>query len=148
LIELGRQIGVKPILEFWGHSPFFTLGQAMMVCSLANDPDVQILADVYHLYRGGSGFEGLKMLRGNVIEIFHMNDFLSSIPREQQTDKDRVYPGDGDAPLKQILTDLAQMGGPKVLSLELFNPEYYKQDPFQVAKKGLEKMKDQVSLIL
>ena len=147
MLELGRQTGIKPILEFWGHSCFSTLGQAMMVCALANDPDVQILADVYHMYRGGSGFEGLKMLRGNVIEIFHMNDYVLTVPREQQADKDRVYPGDGAAPMKQILTDLAQMGGTKVLSLELFNPEYYKQDPLLVAKTGLEKMKAQITML-
>ena len=32
-------------------------------------------------------------------------------------------------------------GGRKVLSLELFNKDYYAQDPLQVAKTGLEKMK-------
>lgn len=147
VIELGRQTGVMPVLEFWGHSPFSTLGQAMLVCAVANDPDVHILADVYHMFRGGAGFEALGMLRGDVIEIFHMNDYVLSIPREQQMDKDRVYPGDGNAPLKQILTDLSQMGGTKVLSLELFNPEYYKQDPYMVAKTGLQKMKAQVDLV-
>lgn len=147
VIDLGRQTGVMPVLEFWGHSPLSTLGQAMMVCAAANDPDVHILADVYHMFRGGTEFEALKMLRGNIIEIFHMNDYLLTIPREQQMDKDRVYPGDGDAPMRQILTDLAQMGGTKVLSLELFNQEYYKQDPYLVAKTGLDKMKAQVDLV-
>lgn len=142
LIELGRKTGVMPQLEFWGHSPaFFHLGQAMMVAAIADDPEVHILADVYHMFRGGSGFDILKMLRGNVLEIFHMNDFVTSIPREQQADKDRVYPGDGSAPMKQILTDLSNMGGTKVLSIELFNPDYWKQDPNVVAKTGLDKMK-------
>lgn len=148
MIELGRQTGVMPQLEFWGHSQtLFHLGQAMMIAAVANDPEVHILADIYHMFRGGSGFDALKMLRGNVIEIFHMNDYVSSIPREQQTDKDRVYPGDGSAPMKQILTDLLNMGGTKVLSIELFNPDYWKQDPYQVAKIGLEKMKTLVRSI-
>jgi len=142
LIDLGRKSGVMPQLEFWGASgTLFQLGQALMVAASANDPDVRILADAYHMFRGNSGFEGLKMLNGNLIEIFHMNDYPGTIPREQQNDSDRVFPGDGVAPLKQILTDLRNMGGVKVLSLELFNPEYYKQDPFSVAKTGLEKMK-------
>jgi len=33
------------------------------------------------------------------------------------------------------------MGGTKVLSLELFNETYWKQDALQVAKTGLQKMK-------
>ena len=142
LLNLGRQIGVMPILEFWGASKLLSnIGQAMMICSVANDPDVKILADVYHMFRGNSGYESLKMLRGNVIEVFHMNDFVASIPREEQKDSDRVYPGDGVAPMKQILTDLMEMGGTKILSLELFNEEYWKQDALQVAQTGLRKMK-------
>jgi sugar phosphate isomerase/epimerase len=148
IIELGRQTGVMPQLEFWGHSPaLFHLGQAMMIAAIADDPEVHILADVYHMFRGSSGFDSLKMLRGNVIEIFHMNDYITSIPREQQSDKDRVYPGDGSAPMHQILTDLSNMGGTKVLSIELFNPDYWQQDPYQVAKTGLDKMKTLVRTI-
>jgi 2-keto-myo-inositol isomerase len=119
-----------------------------MAVAVANDPGVRILADVYHLYRGNSGFESLKMLDGNLIEIFHMNDYPGDIPREKMEDKDRVYPGDGVAPLKDIVADLKEMGGEKILSLELFNREYWKQDPFQVAKTGLEKMRKAVGAVI
>ncbi|WP_163378177.1 sugar phosphate isomerase/epimerase family protein [Cyclobacterium sp. SYSU L10401] len=146
LLELGKRTGVMPQLEFWGaFAPFHHLGQVLMVAAVANDPDTRILPDVYHLYRGGSGFEGLKLINGNAIEIFHMNDYPGDIPREKQQDKDRVYPGDGIAPLKQIITDLKEMGGDKVLSLELFNPGYWEKDPLEVAKTGLKKMKQAVS---
>jgi 2-keto-myo-inositol isomerase len=145
LIALGRETGVTPQLEFWGASRFFHLGQVLMASAVANDPGVRILADVYHLHRGGSGFEGLKMIDGSLIEIFHMNDYPGSIPREKLEDKDRVYPGDGVAPLKQVLTDLRNMKGPKILSLELFNREYWSQDPLLVAKTGLEKMRKALS---
>jgi sugar phosphate isomerase/epimerase len=145
LLDLGRKTGVMPQLEFWGASgAMWHLGQVLMVAAAANDPDVRILADVYHLFRGGSGFEGLKMLNGELIEIFHVNDFISTIPREKQKDSDRVYPGDGVAPLKDILTTLKNMGGSKVLSIELFNEEYYKQKPSVVAATALRKLKDLV----
>jgi len=39
------------------------------------------------------------------------------------------------------LKTLHGLGFCGVLSLELFNPEYYKQDPFEVAKTGLARMK-------
>lgn len=146
LLDLGRQTGVMPQLEFWGSSPvFYSMGQALMAASAANDPDVKILPDVYHLFRGNSGFECLKMVNGNLIDVIHFNDYPSSIPREEQKDKDRLYPGDGIAPLKQILKDLSNMGGTKILSLELFNPEYWKNDPLSIAKTGLEKMRKVVA---
>lgn len=147
LLDLGRETGVKPLIEFWGGSPvFYHFGQALMACAAANDPDVNILPDVYHLFRGGSNFDCLKMVNGKLIDVIHINDYPSTVPREQQNDGHRVYPGDGAAPYKQIITDLANMGGTKVLSLELFNDAYWKQDALTVCKTGLEKMKKVVEL--
>lgn len=142
LLDLGRKTGVMPQLEFWGAFPsFFHLGQAMAVAAAADDKDAKILADVYHLFRGGSGFEGMKMLDGHTIDIFHMNDFPADIPRTEQQDKDRVMPGDGGAPMQELADTLKSKGKPIILSLELFNPTYYAMDAEVVVKEGLEKMK-------
>ncbi len=148
LLALGRKTGVMPQLEFWGASPVvWHLGQTLMIAAAANDSDVRILPDVYHLFRGDSGFEGLKMLNGKMIEIFHMNDYPGTKPRTEQVDGDRVFPGDGVAPLVQILSDLKNMGGEKVLSLELFNRGYWERDPLEVARTGIQKMKSLVKSI-
>ena len=148
LIELGHETGVMPHLEFWGVSNvLYHLGQALMIAAIANHPDVHLLPDVYHLFRGNSGYEGLKMLSGNFIEVFHMNDFVSDISRKEQEDSDRVYPGDGAAPMKDILSTLSSMGGTKVLSVELFNPEYWENDANKVATTALKKMKDLVASV-
>lgn len=148
-LELGRKYGVMPQLEFWGASgTLYNLGQALAIAAAANDPDARVLPDVYHLFRGGSGFNGLKLVNGNAIEVVHINDYPANKPVNEQTDADRVYPGDGAAPLKQILSDLKAMGGTKVLSLELFNKTYWQQEALQVAKTGLEKVKKVVGEVL
>ncbi len=142
LLELGRKTGVMPQLEFWGAFPsFYHLGQALAVAAAADDADAKILADVYHLFRGGSGFEGMKLLDGHAIDIFHMNDFPADIPRTEQQDKDRVFPGDGAAPMLELANTLKSKGGQIILSLELFNPTYYAMDASYVITTGLEKMK-------
>lgn len=41
----------------------------------------------------------------------------------------------------KLLRDLLALEFRGVLSLELFNREYWKQDAFQVARTGLEKMR-------
>jgi sugar phosphate isomerase/epimerase len=74
-----------------------------------------------------------------------MNDYPADPPRATIGDKDRVYPGDGVAPLTTILKSLFAVGFAGTLSLELFNPEYWKQDPLLVARTGLEKMKAAVA---
>jgi 2-keto-myo-inositol isomerase len=146
ILALGRKYNVMPQLEFWGASgTLYNLGQALAIAAAANDPDARILPDVYHLFRGGSGFNGLKLVNGRAIEIIHINDYPADKPVAEQNDSDRIFPGDGAAPLHQILADLKAIGGTKVLSLELFNQEYWKQDALAVAKTGLEKIKKLVN---
>jgi len=142
LLEIGDQIGVVPQLEIWGSSKnLHRLGQAMFVAVESGHPKACLLPDVYHIYKGGSDFNGLKLLSAQAIHVFHLNDYPAQPPRETITDRDRVYPGDGIAPLTQILRDLHANGSGMVLSLELFNPTYWQQDPLEVAKTGLSKMK-------
>ena len=70
-----------------------------------------MLADVYHLYKGGSDFTGLKSARAqSSMHVCHMNDYPAKPPRDVIADKDRVYPGDGVAPLVDILRRSAKLG--------------------------------------
>lgn len=141
LLELGDTMSVVPQVEIWGFSSNLSkLGEGAMVAIETGHPKACILADVYHLYKGGSGFHCLPLLSGVGMQVFHMNDY-PDLKRDKINDKDRVYPGDGVAPLAKIIQHLHAAGFQGVLSLELFNPEYYKQDALVVAKTGLQKMK-------
>jgi sugar phosphate isomerase/epimerase len=69
-----------------------------------------------------------------------VNDYPTDPPREKVTDAYRVYPGDGSAPLVTLMHDLQAIGFSGMLSLELFNREYWKLDALTVARTGREKM--------
>ncbi len=141
LLEIGDGFGVTPIVEVWGFSkPISRLGEAAFVAIESGHPKAAILADVYHLHKGGSDFGGLHLLGPDSIPVLHMNDY-PDLPREKLNDADRVYPGDGVAPLKGIFRTLHALGFRVNLSLELFNREYWKLDAPTVARTGLEKMK-------
>jgi sugar phosphate isomerase/epimerase len=149
LLELGDQMGVVPQVEVWGFSRTLgRLGEAALVAMEADHPSACILADVYHLHRGGSALRGISLLAPRALQVLHFNDYPADPPREKLTDADRVYPGDGVAPLKALLQDLATGGFRVMLSLELFNRKYWSQDPLQVARTGLEKMKSVVQASL
>ncbi len=146
LLEVGRQTGVTPQLEVWGFSENLSrLGETALVAIESKHPDACILPDVYHLYKGGSDFAGLELIDGGAIPCFHMNDYPADPPRESISDRDRVYPGDGVAPLTYILQTLVSTGFNGVLSLELFNPGYWEQDAAVVVETGLAKMKAAVA---
>lgn len=142
LVEIGVKMEVIPQLEVWGFSQnLFQLSQVLYVAAACGHPETRLLLDAYHLHKGGSDFDGLKLIRGDKMEIFHINDYPAEPDRKEIADKDRVYPGDGVAPLNQILQDLHKEKGTTVLSLELFNREYWAQPAEEVAKTGLAKMK-------
>jgi sugar phosphate isomerase/epimerase len=141
LLELGEQHRVIPLVEVWGFSKNLSrLGEGALIAMESGHPDACILADSYHLYKGGSPLSALRALNGEMLPLFHINDY-PNIPRETITDADRVYPGDGIAPLEALFHTLRRIGFDGVLSLELFNAEYYQQDPLQVARTGLEKLR-------
>lgn len=142
LLEIGDRMDVIPQVELWGFTAAMNkLGECVQVAVDADHPKACVLADVYHVFKGGSGWQGFRLLNAGALGVFHMNDYPKDLPRERIVDAQRVFPGDGIAPLTPLLKDLYAIGFRGMLSLELFNPDYYKQDAFEVAKTGLAKMR-------
>lgn len=140
LLDIGmKEYDIIPSLVFVKMFPLKTLGQAVAVALDADHPQAKVIPDVFHMYISGGGFNGLKQLNGDMIAIFQFNDAPKGMAREEMTDKDRVYPGDGILPLPSILKDLYATGYRGCISLELYNPTYHQQNLLNVAKTGLEK---------
>jgi 2-keto-myo-inositol isomerase len=145
LLELGDQFGVVPQAEIWGFSKSLNkLSVGAMIAVESGHPKACVLPDVFHLYKGGSDFRGIRLLSANAMHNFHLNDYPASPARDKASDADRVYPGDGVAPLEQLFRDLRDIGYKGALSIELFNRDLWKQDPQVVATTGLKKLKDVV----
>jgi len=141
LIEMGiNDYGVIPALNFLQFLPHNQrIGQASAIALNADHPQAKIIPDTFHMYVGGSGWNGLKHINGSFIAIFQINDVPADPPREELEDSDRIYPGDGILPLDEILKDLKATGFDEFVSLQLFNPNYWEQDPNEVARTGLRK---------
>ena len=146
LLEVGDATGVIPQLEVWGFSANLSrLGESVAACVEASHPKACLLPDVYHIFKGGSDFGGLALLHDDAIQVFHMNDYPAQPSREEMNDSHRVYPGEGIAPLSDILNMIGGNSRSVALSLELFNRDYWEQDALEVAKTGLTKMKAAVT---
>jgi 2-keto-myo-inositol isomerase len=141
VLEIGlKEFNIHPALVFVKYQPVKTMGQAMGIAMDANHSQAMIIPDTYHMYISEGGFEGLKMISGNSIAIFQFGDVPSSPAAiEELGDQHRVYPGDGILPLPQILKDLKATGFKGCVSLELYNPNYWKEDLQKVAETGLRK---------
>ena len=141
VLDLGKKMGVRPLLEYWGHSVnLFRLEDALEVVRLTGRDDAAILADVYHTYRGGGSFDAYRKLSAKLLPVLHVNDYPSYPYREQLKDPDRVWPGDGNAPWRKILSDLEAVGADPWLSIELFNPAYWRTWPVKTLSVGFGKL--------
>jgi len=146
VLELGDTTGVVPILEMWGFTKNMSkVSEVLYIAMESRHPSAKVLLDIYHLYRGHTSLETLHLLNPVAVDILHMNDYTANFPYQTITDADRVYPGDGVAPYKTILSALARTDQPLVLSCEVFNKIYYAQDALIVAKTALSKMKTVVA---
>jgi sugar phosphate isomerase/epimerase len=142
LLEVGAKAGVAPQLEVWGASKtLHTLAEAAHIAIASGHPMACVLADVYHLHKGGSPFGGVRLLSRSALQCFHVNDYPGDVPVETLNDGQRVYPGDGAAPLSELFRDLRAIGFSGALSIELFNRDYWKLDAATVVKTALEKLK-------
>jgi sugar phosphate isomerase/epimerase len=143
LCDLGDEMGIVPIVEVWGFSRTIgKLSEGAFVAIQSGHPKASILADIYHLYKGGSDYNGLRLLNRQAIQIMHFNDYPNAPARAEIKDEHRIFPGDGVAPTTEILKIVSAMGNPPcILSLELFNRQYWKLDPMVCAKTGIDKMK-------
>lgn len=145
LLEAGKPRGIVPQLELWGFARVLSkLSEVAYVVVESGHPQACLLADSYHLYKGGSDFASLRCLSGQSMHVFHINDYPAQPDRQQITDAHRVLPGDGVAPLTVLFSTLGSIGFRGMLSLEIFNRDYWNQDPLFVARTGLEKTREAV----
>jgi 2-keto-myo-inositol isomerase len=142
LLEVSLEYGVPASVEFLGFvKGINTLQDAWAICGGTGMSEATITPDAWHMFRGDSNFGLLAEIPGDHISCFHWNDATATPPRVEQNDSHRVFPLDGIMELKPIADMLRQKDWHGALSLELFNPEYWKRDPREVAREGLEKMR-------
>jgi 2-keto-myo-inositol isomerase len=142
LLEVSLDFGVPASVEFLGFvKDINTLEDAWEICGGTGMSEATITPDAWHMFRGDSDFSLLDEIPGDHISCFHWNDAVNTPPRVEQNDSHRVFPTDGIMDLKALADALRKKDWHGALSLELFNPEYWKRDPLEVAREGLEKMR-------
>jgi 2-keto-myo-inositol isomerase len=125
IVKLSDQTGVIPILELWGHGALSQLAEGAYITIATGHPSATMLLDFYHLYRGGNPWKTLDHINCSKLPVFHINDFPGNPTREQLKDSDRVFPGDGICPFKELIPKLYKAGFRGGFSVELFNQGYW-----------------------
>ena len=137
LADISEPYGVGLAFEFLGQTDCSvqTLDLAKKVVDEVDRNSVGLVIDSFHFYAGNSSFDAIDQLNPSKLFIFHIND-AENLPKDQLTDAQRLYPGAGILPLAELKAHFDKIGYDKMASIEIFRPEYWDQDPFEVAKKA------------
>ena len=114
---LGFVDGIKNVASAWA------------IASGTGDPRATVVADVFHMIRGGGSVDDLLQLTGDRLANFHINDVPAQPDPLTQKDEDRVMVGEGIADLPRVIANLRTIGYRGPLSLELFNRDLWEEDP-------------------
>ncbi len=148
-LEMGEKMGVQPLLELWGTHPVLgPLSHGIYVTVAAGRPDASLLLDVFHLYKSGTPFTAFTQINGASLHVMHLNDYPQASDPSTLNDSNRIYPGDGVAPLREIFRDLRDSGFRGYFSLELFNKEYWGKSADDNLKTAMEKIRATVRAAL
>ncbi len=137
LADIAEKHNVGLAFEFLGQADCSvqTLDLDKKIIERVNRENVGLVIDTFHFYAGNSTFEAIETLNPEKLFIFHIND-AEDLPKADLTDAHRLYPGTGILPIREIKERFDRIGYDRMVSIEIFRPEYWNQDPFEVARKA------------
>ncbi len=137
LADIAARYNVKLAFEFLGQMDCSvqTLDFAKELVEKVGRDKVGLVLDSFHFYAGNSSFAALDALKAEKLFIFHIND-AEELPRAELQDHHRLLPGLGILPLQDILRGLQRIGYDGVVSVEIFRPEYWQRDPYELAQEA------------
>ncbi|HXH70661.1 MAG TPA: sugar phosphate isomerase/epimerase [Pyrinomonadaceae bacterium] len=133
--DIAEKHNVSLAFEFLGQTDCSvqTLDFCKEIVEKVNRKNIGLVIDTFHFYAGNSSFEAIETLNPEKLFIFHIND-AENLPKEKLTDAHRLYPGLGILPIKEIKERFDKIGYDRMVSIEIFRPEYWNADPFEVAR--------------
>ena len=137
LCDIAAEHGVALAFEFLGQPDCSvpTLDLADEIVRTTARDNLGLVIDSFHFYAGGSNVQMIEKLDPRLIYIFHIND-AEDLPRAQLEDRHRLLPGLGILPLREMMQAFKKIGYDDVASVEIFRPEYWERDPFELAREA------------
>jgi sugar phosphate isomerase/epimerase len=117
--------GLRCVLEFipiWGIKD---LGMAWQILQIADRPNTALAFDFWHYIRGGRDDALLRSIPGNRIAYIQVTDAEAKLPTGRSLEQDclfnRLQPGEGGFPIKEMLDILWEIGGTERIGPEVFS---------------------------
>jgi len=106
LVQAARPYGIRPVVEFMAYRSVRTLDDAAAV--VAGSGGGGILIDALHVQRCGVSLDALRALKPALVTYVQLCDAPAAAPADEiaEARSGRLLPGDGELPLRELLTAL------------------------------------------
>lgn len=136
--DIAARHGVRFALELQSPAAQFkTLASVREVVALAEHPSCGLLLDTYHIQRTTGGLRDYEDIGLNEIVYVQYSD-VPDAPLPTGTPIDRLPPGRGTVPFREVFRVLATRGYTGYLSYEAPNPAAWQRPPEAVAREAAE----------
>lgn len=141
LCRLAQSYRVRVGLEFSGFAEQVKdVATAWRVVEQAGLDNGGLVIDTFHFHKGGSTVEMMEPLPGDRIFLVQIAD-CPELPKHEMQNRHRVYPGAGAIAFEPLLAALYDKNYAGYYSLELYNEDYWAEDPRVVARDALRSLR-------
>lgn len=128
LLEIGKEIGVLPSIEFMGQTgQINTIETCLSFLKKINDPSAKMVVDSYHLWKGSGNVDGFEKADLSEISVLHISDANPNISRSDHWDRHRVFPGHGCIDLKKFAKICSSKKYDGDVCIGVYNPLYWSE---------------------
>lgn len=111
--------------------------QAADILRRAARPNLKLVLSVAHTVFAGADFAGLAAIDPKEIGLVHLADAPDlRMDAQLLSGNYRLFPGQGDTPLRGLMRDLAARGYDGPVSLEIFNDQMRGMSPVEIGADG------------
>jgi 2-keto-myo-inositol isomerase len=136
--------GIRLALEFDARASFpNNLQSAVALVEDVGHPALGICLDWFHFTVGPSKALDLHLLSRESLAHVQVSD-IADVPREMASDADRILPGEGNAPLDELVATLARIGYTAAVAVELHNPRLWRVPPRQFGEIAITALRRQL----
>ena len=140
--DLAGKYDALAIYEFLGSDqlPIHNIADTMEILDRADCENVEWIFDFYQFHVEDRSFESLANCDVQTMRLVHICD-VKDLPYEELAapKSERLLPGDGVCPTKEILKSLYRIGYRGPFVIELYNPEFANMRPEEFARAAKEK---------
>jgi len=136
--ERAARHGLRVTLEFLPWSGIPDARAALEIVQRAEHPGATVMVDAWHHFRGRCDHAQIRAIPGARLGGIQLGDAPAVRPDDLvlESMQGRLLPGEGDAPLVEILRALRSTGTRAPLGVEVFSAELDKLPPREVGRRA------------